>query len=82
MPAECVRRAAGAAGARRRGVCARQNFTLRVTGVTAFSLEAFIAQAKHADFLRLVATVEGLHNEVQLIKGYLALAALRLKKGH
>ena len=60
----------------------RQNFTLKVTGVTAFSLEAFISQAKHADFLRLVATVEGLHNEVQLTKGYLALAGLRLKKAH
>ncbi len=57
----------------------RQNFSLKVTGVSAYSLEAFIAQAKAMDFMQLEATVEGLHNELQLTRAYLALAQLRLK---
>jgi hypothetical protein len=57
----------------------RQNFSLKVTGVSAFSLESFIAQAKSMDFMQLEATVEGLRNELQLTKAYLALARLRLK---
>ena len=61
------------------GAHGRATFPLKVTGVTAFSLEDFVAQAKGVDFMRLAATVEGLHNELQLTRAYLALARLRLK---
>ena len=57
----------------------RQSFPLKVTGVSAFSLEDFIAQAKGVDFMRLQASVGTLRNELQLTKGYVALARLRLK---
>lgn len=61
------------------GAQGRQSFPLKVTGVNAFSLEQFIAQEKGEDLMRLEATVETLHNELQLTKAYLALAQLRLK---
>lgn len=61
------------------GAQGRQSFPLQVTGVGAFSLEGFIAQAKGVDFMRLQASVETLRNELQLTKGYVALARLRLK---
>jgi hypothetical protein len=61
------------------GLQGRQSFPLKVTGVNAFSLEGFIAQAKNVDFMRLEASVETLRSELQLTKGYLALARLRLK---
>jgi hypothetical protein len=61
------------------GLQGRQSFPLKVTGVNAFSLEGFIAQAKDVDFMRLEASVETLWSELQLTKGYLALARLRLK---
>ena len=57
----------------------RQSFALKVAGVNAFSLADFIAQAKGVEFMRLEASVGSLRNEVQLTKGYLALARLRLK---
>jgi hypothetical protein len=57
----------------------QQSFPLRVTGVSAFSLEDFLTQAKDMDFPRLVATVEQLRDEIHLVKAYLALARLRLK---
>lgn len=57
----------------------QQSFSLKAPGVTAFSLEAFIAQAKDLDFPQLAAAIGELHNELQLTKGYLALAGLRLK---
>jgi hypothetical protein len=61
------------------GLQGRQSFPLKVAGVNAFSLADFIAQAKGVDFMRLEASVELLRNELQLTKGYLALARLRLK---
>lgn len=61
------------------GAQGRATFPLEVAEVTAFSLEDFIAQAKNVDFMRLEATVEGLRNELQLTRAYLALARLRLK---
>jgi hypothetical protein len=61
------------------GLQGRQSFPLKVTGLNAFSLEGFIAQAKDVDFMRLEASVETLRSELQLTKGYLALARLRLK---
>jgi hypothetical protein len=57
----------------------QESFRLTVPGVGAFSLEAFIAQAKDVDFMRLNAAVAGLRNEVQLAKAYVAMAKLRLK---
>jgi hypothetical protein len=61
------------------GAQGRVTFPLQVTGAAAFSLQDFIAQAKNVDFMRLEATVEGLHNELHLTRAYLALALLRLK---
>ena len=61
------------------GAQGRVSFPLKVTGVKAFSFEDFVIQAKGVDFMRLAATVEGLHNELQLTRAYLALARLRLK---
>ncbi len=61
------------------GLQGRQSFPLKVVGVNAFSLADFITQAKRVDFMRLEASVEGLRNELQLTRGYLALARLRLK---
>jgi len=57
----------------------RQTFPLRVTGANAFSLADFIGQAKGVDFMRLEASVQGLRNELQLTKAFVALARLRLK---
>jgi hypothetical protein len=61
------------------GLQGRQSFPLKVVGVNAFSLADFIAQAKRVDFMRLEASVEALRNELQLTKGYVALARMRLK---
>lgn len=61
------------------GTQGRQSFKLNVPGIGAYSLADFIAQAKGVDFMRLEASVGTLHSELQLTKGYLALATLRLK---
>ena len=61
------------------GTQVRQSFPLKVTGVNAYSLADFIAQAKGVDFMRLQSSVETVRNELQLTKGYLALAKSRLK---
>ena len=54
-------------------------FPLKVTHVEAYSLADFITQSKGVDFMRLQASVETLRNELQLTRGYLALAKVRLK---
>lgn len=56
-------------------------FPLKVTGVGAYSLADFITKSKGVDFMRLQASVETLRNELQLTRGYLALAKIRLKAG-
>jgi hypothetical protein len=54
-------------------------FPLKVTHVDAYSLADFITHAKGVDFMRLQAWVETLRSELQLTRGYVALAKIRLK---
>jgi len=56
----------------------RQNFSLKVPGVSVFSLPAFLRGAKTLDFTRLDAVVAGVRNENRLAKALVALVELRL----
>jgi hypothetical protein len=57
----------------------RRNFGLRVPGVTAFTLGAFLTDAGTADLDRLTAAVLGLRDETAQSAAWVALAAVRLK---
>ena len=57
----------------------RQNFPLKVPGVTVYSLAAFLESAKGADPARLEALILGLRDENRLVQSLLTLAGMRLR---
>lgn len=60
----------------------RLSFGLTVPRVSAFSIQAFLAQAKPLDPARLETVVAGLRNETQRASALIAIAALRIAALH
>jgi hypothetical protein len=58
----------------------RHNFGLKVSSVSAFTLDAFLADATKLDSDRLAATIQALRDETTLAAAWVRLAELRLRQ--